>query len=225
MALTTISSLFGSSPIKPLQKHMDSVQICIAELIPFIEAVLARDWKKAKKIQLNISKLENAADALKKDLRLHLPNSLLMPVSRRDLLEVLTMQDKIANKAKDVAGLMLGREMEIPEGLGPNFVEYIQRSIDASAQACKAINELDELVESGFRGREVDVVQAMIQKLDEIENETDRIQVIIRSEVRKQEKQLPPVDVMFLYEVIDWIGDLADIAQRVGSRLELMLAR
>ena len=27
------------------------------------------------------------------------------------------------------------------------------------------------------------------------------------------------------YKVIEWVGDLADIAQRVGSRLELMLAK
>jgi uncharacterized protein Yka (UPF0111/DUF47 family) len=30
---------------------------------------------------------------------------------------------------------------------------------------------------------------------------------------------------MFLYKIIDWIGDLADRAQQVGSRLELLLAR
>ena len=41
----------------------------------------------------------------------------------------------------------------------------------------------------------------------------------------KKEKDLPAVDVMFMYRVLDLIGDLADLAQRVGSRLELMLAR
>ena len=39
------------------------------------------------------------------------------------------------------------------------------------------------------------------------------------------EKELPPIDVMFLYRIIDWVGEVADIAQRVGSRLQLMLAR
>ena len=225
MALSTISSLFGSSPVKPLQKHMASVQVCIQELVPFMEAVLAGDWDKAAKVQARISQLEREADTLKRDLRLHLPNSLFMPVSRRDLLEVLTMQDKIANKAKDIAGLMTGRRMDIPKELGPRLLEFIRRSIDASAQAQAAINELDELVETGFRGSEVELVQSMIKKLDEIESDTDRIQVEIRAELFKLEEKLPPVHVMFLYRVIDWIGDLGDLAQRVGSRLELMLAR
>ena len=225
MAFTTISNMFGTSPVRPLQKHMESVQACITQLTPFFDAVMAKDWDEARKQQAEISRLENAADDLKRALRLNMPNSLFMPVSRRDLLEVLTMQDKIANKAKDIAGLITGREMTFPDNFGPLLKDFIERSIDASAQAQKAINELDELVETGFRGNEVQLVVAMIQTLDEIENDTDKIQVKIRTALFAIENDLNPVEVMFLYRIIDWIGDLADLAQRVGSRLELMLAR
>ena len=222
---TTISSLFGSSPVRPLQTHMASVQDCIVELIPFFKAALKEDWTKAKEQQKIISRLEREADKLKKKLRLNLPNSLFMPVSRRDLLEVLTMQDKIANKSKDIAGLIIGRKMTFPETVNDKLIDFVKRCIDASKQAQKAINELDELVETGFAGREVKLVQEMIKKLDEIESDTDKIQVKVRAELFKKEKDLPPVDVMFMYRVIDGIGDLADLSQRVGSRLELMLAR
>ena len=135
------------------------------------------------------------------------------------------MQDKIANKAKDIAGLIIGREMVFPESFGPLLKEFIQRSIDASAQAQKAINELDELVETGFRGKEVQLVESMIKTLDKIESDTDKIQVQVRTELFAIESSLNPVEVMFLYRIIDWIGDLGDLSQRVGSRLELMLAR
>jgi hypothetical protein len=80
-------------------------------------------------------------------------------------------------------------------------------------------------VETGFGGREVSLVQEMIKQLDDIESDTDKMQVKVRAELFKKEKDLPPVDVMFMYRVIDWIGDLGDLSQRVGSRLELMLAR
>ncbi|NOX92892.1 MAG: TIGR00153 family protein [Gammaproteobacteria bacterium] len=228
MAFTTISNMFGASPIRPLQKHMESVQTCISQLMPFFDAVLAGDWDEARKQQAEISRLENAADDLKRELRLNMPRSLFMAMSRRDLLEVLTMQDKIANKAKDIAGLITGREMSFPTDFGPLLKDFIARSIDASAQAQKAINELDELVETGFRGNEVQLVEAMIHKLDEIESDTDTIQIKIRSTLFAMfaiETELNPVEVMFLYRIIDWIGDLGDLAQRVGSRLELMLAR
>ncbi|MDH5408268.1 MAG: DUF47 family protein, partial [Gammaproteobacteria bacterium] len=69
------------------------------------------------------------------------------------------------------------------------------------------------------------LVHEMIKKLDEIESDTDKIQIKIRAELFKVEKDLPPIDVMFMYKILDWIGDLGDLSQRVGSRLELLLAR
>ena len=65
----------------------------------------------------------------------------------------------------------------------------------------------------------------MIAKLDALENHTDELEVGVRAELFRIESELPPVNVMFLYKVIDWIGELGDLAQRVGSRLELMMAR
>ena len=50
------------------------------------------------------------------------------------------------------------------------------------------------------------------------------MQVAVRRELLDLESQLNPVDVMFLYSIIEWVGELADISERVGSRLELMLA-
>ena len=49
--------------------------------------------------------------------------------------------------------------MAFPKDFGPLLKEFVERSIDASAQAQKAINELDELVETGFRGNEVQLVK------------------------------------------------------------------
>ena len=30
---------------------------------------------------------------------------------------------------------------------------------------------------------------------------------------------------MFVYQIIEWVGDLADLAERVGARLEILLAK
>ena len=64
----------------------------------------------------------------------------------------------------------------------------------------------------------------MIVDLDKIEDDTDVMQVALRRELLVLESQLNPIDVMFLYSIIEWVGELADISERVGSRLELMLA-
>ena len=218
-------ALFGRSPIGPMQQHIAKAHECAAQLLPFIEALQAEDWAEAARLQQQIAQLERDADKLKKDVRVHLPKSLFLPVPRSDLLELLSVQDKVANRAKDIAGLMLGRRMVIPEPLFPAFKAFVSRSIDAAAQALTAMNELDELLETGFAGREVTLVERLIEELDRIEHDTDNMQISLRSELYLLEKGLPAVDVMFLYQIIEWIGDVADRAQRVGNRLELLMAR
>jgi predicted phosphate transport protein (TIGR00153 family) len=220
-----LSKLFGKSPIRPLQKHMTRVHACVSLLQPFFAAVIAGDESEIDRLQERITQLEHEADARKKQLRHDLPAGLFMPVDRRDLLDVLMMQDNMANQAKDIAGLVRGRRMRLPVQTHGLFTDYVARVIDASAQASKVINELDELVETGFRGLEVERVEAMITELDVIESETDRIQVELRAILFALEDDLRPTDAMFTYRLIEWVGMVADYAQRVGSRLQLLLAR
>ena len=167
----------------------------------------------------------NQADELKKEFRLNLPKSLFLPMPRTDLLDLISVQDKVANKAKDISGLMLGRQMTIPAVLADVMLSYVQGAIDTSAQAQKAINELDELIETGFSGREVQIVEELIEELDRLERNNDEQQITIRSTLFKLESELPPVDVIFLYKIIEWVGDLADRAQKVGGRLQMLVAR
>jgi uncharacterized protein len=220
-----VAEMFGSSPFRPLQSHMERVQACVEQLPAFIEAAQRDDWGAAAAVQRQITDHEHEADDLKKDLRLQLPKSLFMAVDRRDLLEILAMQDKIANKAKDIAGLMLGRRMAFPPALCDQYLEFLRRGIDAVGQARQAIEELDELLETGFRGAEVQLVEALLKHLDAIEHDTDQLQIQLRASLRTVERELPPVDVMFLYKIIEWTGDLADRAQSVGSRLQILVAR
>ena len=220
-----MSGIFGSSPVSPLQKHMSKVYACASELIPLFNAVINEDWDGVAKHQQLISQLEEEADDLKKELRLNLPKGLFMPVSRQDLLEVLLMQDRIANKAKDVAGTIVGRHMTLPEVIQEDYIRFVTRCVAACKQARKAINELDELFETGFSGQEVQIVIDMITKLDDIEGDTDNLQSAIRYKLFEIEKDLPPIDIMFLYKIIEATGEVADKSQGVGSRLQLMLAR
>jgi predicted phosphate transport protein (TIGR00153 family) len=222
---SSILNLFGRSPIGPLEEHMGKVHVCVKELLPFFEAVLAQDWQKVETLQSHISQLENEADAMKRDLRIHLPKGLFMPVARSDLLELLSVQDRLANKAKDIAGVVLGRRMVFPESIAPAFFEFLKRCVEASKQANTAIHELDELLETSFSGNEIKLVEGMIANLWKIERDTDAMQIQLRHGVYEIENKMSAVDVIFLYQIIEWTGDLANYAQDIGDRLQILLAR
>ena len=219
-----VSKIFGASPVGPIQDHMDTCYRCAKELVTFFRHVVKEDWDKVAASRESIVVLENEADDLKRELRSHLPKSFFMPVPREDLLELLLVQDKIANLARDVSGLVLGRKMQIPETIQDDFLAFVSRNVDAAKKARKSIRELDELYETGFRGAEAKLVESLVSELDQIEDDTDAMQAGIRSSLFQIEAKLPPVNVIFLYRIIELTGEIGDMAERIGRRLEVLLS-
>ena len=219
-----IGSLFGRSPIGPIQEHMAMADQA-AQLLPALfEACKADDWDKVKAVHSEIVDAERSADKLKRSVRRHLPKSLFLPVPRSDLLSLVAIQDHVANSAKDVAGLVVGRKIRFPEKLLDNVKEFAETCAATSHQALLAIQELDELLEVGFTGREVKRVEDMLKQLDKLEQTTDKQSVSLRGKLFKIERDLPPIDVMFYYQIISLLADVADDAEAVGDRLQILLA-
>ncbi len=224
-ATSYIQQIFGRSPFKPLQEHIDACYECAVLLGPLFEHVAANDWDAVARLRQEVIRREHEADDLKRDIRLHLPNAFFLPVARADFVNLLIRQDEVANKAKDIAGLVLGRRLRFPEPLLEPLADFARGCIATCDQARKVISELGPLVESGFRGVEVARVRDMIHQLDEREHDTDTLEHDLRAAFFPLEHEVPPVEVVFLHRVIDWLGDLADLAQRVGHGLELMLSK
>jgi len=195
------------------------------KLPDYFDAVLKGDWDTATSIGEEIGRLEGEADDIKRKIRANLPRSIFMPVSRNDLLDLLKSQDKIPNRAKDIVGLCIGRKMSFPEELGSLMHGFVDKSVSAASMAMNALEELDELFESGFSGGEIEVISTMISKLNAAEHEADEKQQEVQKKLYELESELNPVDVMFLYRIIDWIGDIADNAQSVGSRMLYLIAK
>ncbi len=203
---------------------MEQVHLCVGLLQPFIDAVLAEDWDAVNQLARHVAKAEKEADRKKLSIRKHLPKSLFLPVHRNDLLELLTQQDKLANRTRDITSLMQGRKMVIPDKLQEGMQNYVESAITASNSALEAIEELDELLSAGFRGPELAKVETILRRLDKTENNIDRQKIRLRKALFKKEKQMSAIDVIFLYNIIDKIGVLADTAHHVGSRLRLLIA-
>jgi predicted phosphate transport protein (TIGR00153 family) len=220
-----IAALFAKSPFTPMQQHMEVVNDCVALAPALFDAVIAADPKALAKTKDAIFAKEREADRIKHEVRLHLPRSLFLPVDRRDLLEVLEVQDAIADTVQDIAGLLVQREMTVPDDMQADLKQLVNRCVDACAQSNKIIGELDELIETGFRGPEAERVEAMVSELNRIESETDDLSIELARKLFQHEDSMPPVSVMFWYRLIDWVSNIADNAEKVGDRMLLLIAR
>jgi predicted phosphate transport protein (TIGR00153 family) len=217
--------LFGQSPFKPLQEHMRVVMQCAAEVPGLFEALCAGEEAKIEEIRERIFALENQADEIKNELRSHLPRSFFMPVDRRDLLEILDLQDSIADTAQDIAGTLVLRRPKVLEPIREPLMVLTQRCLDACNQLARIMEELDELLETGFKGRESEMVVNMIDDLNKTETDTDQKAMDLLRELFAHEQEIDPVSLMIWHRLIRWVGDLANYSEKVGNRLRLLLAR
>ncbi len=228
MAMKSTSPLAGllrKSPFKPLQEHMRTVHSCVTLLPSLFKALSSKDTEQVQQFAQQIAALETEADKQKAVFRLHMPKTLFMPVDRRDLLNLLRDQDSLADDAEKIGQILLSRDMVIPEAIKELLDTLVQETVAISSEALLIIEELDELVQVGFGGREHDKVIEMISKLRSSEHTIDHTLLEIRQALFAVEESLPPVSVMFWYKILDLLGNMSDQAENMSDRLLLFLSK
>jgi predicted phosphate transport protein (TIGR00153 family) len=225
MTNESILGIFAKSPFVSLQKHMDIGKQAAIALQNFLTSAGVSDWRKAKQYRQEIIDLEHAADDIKNQIRTHLPKSLFMSVSREDLLDLVYTMDGIPNTAKDISGIMIGRQMEIPNQIAEQFSAFVKAAIKAAKQASAAIEKVDEVRRGGFSSSDADLLQDLVAELELLEHENDDLEAALRNDFFEIEKDFPAVDVMFLYDIFNRIGSLADISQTAGHILIRLVSK
>lgn len=220
-----LSGLLRGSPFKPIQEHMRMVFSCVCLIPPLFDAVYREDNVQVFQFAQQIKELETKADKLKSTFRLNMPKSLFLPVDRKDLLCLIADQDKIADMAEDIGKTFLFREMVVPEQLKPLLDELLEGIMEIAAAAKEMIEQLDELLEVGFAGRELDKISEMIAGVRRSEHNIDEIMHRIKKKLFSLEKDLDAVSVMFWYQIIDLLGLISDQSENLGDRLLLFLSK
>lgn len=214
----TILSLFGKSPFTPLQSHMDKVNRAVHLLLPLFEAL--EKGQPLEKMAAEIQTLEHEADLIKNEMRNHLPKSLYLPVDRGSLLEILSLQDSIADRAEDVSVLVTLAPLSL-ENFRKEFWEFLRANIDSYEKAHAIIGEMHELVESSFGGNEAEAVRVMIEKVAQEEHQVDLIQrQLLKKFFTSNESH---VAFHLWQKIFEAIGDLSNLSEKLANRVRMML--
>ena len=222
--MRTILSMFSKSPFKPLVSHIDKVNECVNLINPLFEAYQSNNYEKVEEIAKNISELEHKADQIKSDIRQHLPQSIFLPVDKRDFMRLLSAQDDIADAVEDLAVLMRIKNIDVPEELSELLVDLVQYIVALANDACNMIRELEDLLEASFGGAEAEKVEKMASSLGAAEYEADKKQFLLAKKLFSLNNLSAP-DLFLLNELIKKLGGVADQSEKIGKTLHVFLSR
>ncbi len=222
--MRTILSMFAKSPFKPLVSHIDQVNECVNKIKPLFDAYVAKNYKTVEEIAKDISKVEYKADKIKTDIRQHLPQSIFLPVDKRDFMGLLSAQDDIADAVEDLAVLMRIKNIDVPKALCEPLMDLVMHVVDLANNACSMIRELEDLLEASFGGAEAEKVDEMASNLGTAEYEADKKQFLLAQKLFSL-NDLAAADLFLLNEVIKKLGGVADQSEKIGKTLHLFLSR
>ena len=105
------------------------------------------------------------------------------------------------------------------------LIEFIEKSQSICQMAHQVSKEFSDVLETSFGRRETKKLLNMIDEVSKAETEADNLEDMLVKKMFEVEDQMKPVDVVFWYQIFEWIGDLADYSKKTGSRLRLMIAQ
>lgn len=221
--MVTLLNLFGRSPFAPLKSHMHQVSECVHLLKKLFEAIEGKDYAKAEQISERICLQEHAADLIKNDIRNHLPKSLFLPIDRGHLLEILFLQDEIADAAEDVAVLTMLKVLEIDPSLKDSFWSFLEKNIEAFEGAVLIIDEMHDLLESSFGGIEAQKVRSIVDSISAKEHEIDLFQRKLLKELFQCEDHMAYTTFHLWQKIFEAIGSISNFSEKLAHRVRMTL--
>jgi uncharacterized protein len=219
----TIISLFGRSPFAPLQSHMDKVGSCVHMLQALFRALELKDYLEVEKIGDKISELEHAADLTKNDIRNHLPRSLFLPIDRRQLLEILSLQDNIADSVEDIGVLVNLKPIELLDSFKEDFYIFLDLNIETYNEAEKIIKEMHELLETSFGGSEAEKVKIMVDHVAFKEHEVDLVQRRLLKKLFASESQMTYSSFHLWQKIFEALANISNLSEKLANRIRMTL--
>ncbi|MFI5334326.1 MAG: TIGR00153 family protein [Chlamydiales bacterium] len=221
--MLTIARLFGKSPFAPLQSHMNKVASCMEKLSSVFETLHKVDREKLDKLVTSLCELEHEADITKNDIRNHLPKSLFLPIDRGHFLEILALQDSIADKTEDIGILLTLRPLAPFKNLNEEIQALFKKSSLVFWDAKHVIEEIDELLESSFGGLEAEKVKEMVENTAYKEHEVDLMQRILMKQLFAQGESLSAPDFYLWHKLIEEVYLLANLSEKLANRIRMVL--
>lgn len=221
--MSVLKNLFSKSPFKPLQSHMEKVGACVAKVEELYEAYIKKDYKRIGKIAEEISELEHMADLTKNEIRNNLPKGLFLAVNRGDLLQILALQDNLADIAEDIGVLMTIKKLEPLEGMEGELKEFMDKNLEAANYVHKIIREMDELLETSFGGKEAEKVKTMVDEVAYLEHEADVLQAKLYKKLYNMDNQLTIGSFLLWNNILRAVASLSNTSEKLANRVRMLL--
>ncbi len=197
-------------------EHLQDVEACLINFEGFMRAATTKETveETLRPLMVGVCQSENAADLALRRMIDGLGGSYLAS-TREDIISIATRCDKIANKAEDVAKMVVYQHIKLPE----EFAYDIMKILELTREQLGVLREAVGMFFNKFAA-----LLANHEILDEIRKLESKVDVL---EEAMQEKtfnmNISLAEKLQLNAVIDTVADLSDIIEDIADKIQIML--
>ncbi len=219
---STLMFLFYESPFENLKRHTDKVNECTKMFKKAIECHIDRKCEEFDNLTDLVARLESEADAIKRNIRGHLPRGIWMPVDKFAFFMYLREQDKVLDDVEESLYWLSYRPEGVEEGIADDLLYLVESVIPA----IEKLSPMVELATQYFRRKyekRREEIKALIRDIRQHEHEADLVERELKHKIFSTMKD--PVQIYHLIRLVETIGSIADHAQNAADMMRAMIAR
>lgn len=217
-------NLFGKTPSEPLKTHLALVAECVRRIPLLIEAAEKREERSLLTLKDEISSYEEQAEKVKSVLRSDLLGSIYLAINRNVILELLVLQDKLANAAKDMAFLCTVRPFPINTQLFKPLKLVVKSNLEAFELTHSLLMDLSTLIEASFSGIEAEKAILLVEQIASKEREADLLQADLLKVLLDIDATLSPGQFHILNCLFEKLATISNISERIALEIRATIA-
>jgi predicted phosphate transport protein (TIGR00153 family) len=218
-----ILSMFLSSPFKGLQEHAEKVREGASKFHNAVKCYLLNACETFERTRIEVSGLEQQADAIKRRIRGHLPKGTLMPVDKFQFFRYLREQDKVIDDFEDVLDWLSFRPADkIPEDLKDDILFMMDAVIEPIDRLCELVVVARNYFRT-FSEKQRRIVKDHVRELRKKEHQADILEATLKHDIFAADAD--GVTVFYLIRLVEMIGSIADHVENAGDMMRAMVAK
>ncbi|MEE3276227.1 MAG: DUF47 family protein [Candidatus Thermoplasmatota archaeon] len=164
------------------------------------------------------SKTELEADDLKNELREVMRGSVRLAISKEIFLDMISQQDRIADYAENVAEIISFRPLFEDTKARKLLMTQAQAVQTTVNEYAKAVEKLQELMESGFATKVKEELHQLIASVNLLEHKADEKEAATAAYVFSHGDEAP-LAAAHMYRVAQRLDDVANATERAANSL------
>lgn len=218
-----LSNLFRRSPFVNTLKHAETVAQCGPMFVTAVKAYFDGERDTFELLKEDIREIEAEADRMKRNIRAHLPASILMPFDKSVFFTFLREADKVMDSVKNSLYWMSYYKLEVPGEIQRDYILLAKEVGDYLG----FLPELVRRAHAYFTTRmeqDRDAVKEIIREIRFREKESDDLEKTLLIRLCAGE-EIPSKTFFIMIRLVETTGDIADHLENSADMMRIMIAR